>query len=63
MNLMTFILLLVTFPYWIIPVGGFFIIVGGTWMICYPIACTAHMLYVRARYGKWVHWQLLYPGR
>jgi hypothetical protein len=23
----------------------------------------AHMLYVRVRYGKWTHWQLLYPGQ
>jgi hypothetical protein len=62
MNFATFVLLLVTFPYWSPVVGFFFIGIGGVWMICYPIACTAHMLYMRARYKKWVHWQLLYPG-
>lgn len=58
-----FLLLVLTFPYWFPVAAAFFLVVGGLWMIGYPIACTAHMLYVRARYGKWVHWQLLYPGQ
>jgi len=63
MNFITFILLVLTFPYWF-PVAAFvFIGIGGIWVIGYPIACTVHMLYVRACYGKWVHWQLLYPGQ
>ena len=59
MNFATFILLVVTFGLWFPVVGGFFIVVGGLWMIGYPIACTVHMLYVRVRYGKWVRWQIL----
>lgn len=58
-----FLLLVLTFPYWF-PVAAFFFIgIGALWMIGYPTACTVHMLYVRARHGKWVHWQLLYPGQ
>jgi len=63
MNLVTFIILLVTFGYWFPVVAGFFIGVGLLWAIGYPIACTAHWLYARVRYGKWGHWQLLYPGQ
>jgi hypothetical protein len=63
MNFITLLLLVLTFPYWFPVVAAFFIGVGLLWMICYPIACTVHMLYVRVRYGKWVHWQLLYPGQ
>ena len=58
-----FILLVVTFPYWFAPVAAFFIGIGAVWMVGYPIACTAHWLYMRVRYGRWVHWQLLYPGQ
>ena len=63
MNFITFLLLVLTFPYWFPIVAAFFIGIGVLWMIGYPIACTVHLLYVRARYGKWVHWQLLYPGQ
>jgi hypothetical protein len=63
MNFVTFLLLVVTFPYWFTVVATFFIGIGTLWMIGYPIACTAHMLYIRLRYGRWVHWQLLYPGQ
>lgn len=58
-----FVLLVVTFPYWFAVVAPVFIGVGLLWMIGYPTACTAHQIYVRARYGKWVPWQLLYPGQ
>lgn len=61
MNLITFILLLVTFPYWFPVVAFFFIGLGLIWVICYPTACTAHWLYIRLRYGYWPYWQLLYP--
>jgi hypothetical protein len=63
MKFATFLLLLITFPYWFPVVGGFFLFFGLLWVICYPIACTVHMLYARWRYGKWGHWQLLYPGQ
>ena len=63
MNFATFVLLLVTFPLWF-PVAAFFFIgIGMLWMICYPIACTVHWLYMRLRTGKWGYWQLLYPGQ
>ena len=63
MNLITFLLLLLMFPYWFPVAVAFFIGIGVPWMIGYPIACTAHMLYVRVRYGRWTHWYLLYPGQ
>ena len=63
MNFVTFLFLLLTFPYWFPVVALPVLAIGLLWMIGYPIACTVHMLYVRARYGKWVHWQLLYPGQ
>lgn len=63
MNLATFVLLVLTFPYWFPVVAIPAIAIGLLWMICYPIACTVHMLYIRLRYKKWVHWQLLYPGQ
>jgi hypothetical protein len=63
MNFITFLLLLLTFPYWFPVVAAFFIGIGMLWMIGYPIACTAHMLYVRVRYGRWTHWYLLYLGQ
>lgn len=63
MNFALFVLLFVTLPYWLPVVGLFFISIGLLWVICYPIACTVHMLYIRAVYGKWVHWQLLYPRK
>lgn len=63
MNFITFLLLVLTFPYWFPVVALPALAIGTLWMIGYPIACTVHMLYVRARYGKWVHWQLLYPGQ
>lgn len=63
MNFVTFLLLVLTFPYWFPVVVLPTLAIGLLWMIGYPIACTVHMLYVRARYGKWVHWQLLYPGQ
>lgn len=58
-----FILLIVLFPFWFPVVGVFFLVGGALWMIGYPIACTVHMLYMRARYGKWVRWQLLETGK
>jgi hypothetical protein len=61
MPFILFILLIVTFGFWFPVVVGFFLVVGGAWMIGYPIACTVHMLYIRARYGKWVRWQLINP--
>lgn len=63
MNFITFLLLVLTFPYWFPVVAIPFFVIGGIWIIGYPFACTVHMLYMRARYGKWVHWQLLYPGQ
>jgi len=63
MNFVTFLFLVLTFPYWFPVVAFFFIGIGMLWMIGYPIACTVHLLYVRARYGNWVHWHLLYPGQ
>jgi hypothetical protein len=61
--LILFILAILTFPYWFPVVGAFFVIVGGLWLIGYPIVCTVHWLYIRLRTGKWGHWQLLYPGQ
>ena len=61
MPFILFVLLFVTFPLWFPVVGGFFILVGGCWLIFYPVACTVHMLYVRVRHGKWVKWQLIGP--
>lgn len=58
-----FLLLVLLFPYWFPVVAFFFIGIGMLWMIGYPIACTVHLLYARARHGKWVHWHLLYPGK
>lgn len=63
MNLVTFLLLVLTSPYWFPIIAIFFIGIGLIWMIVYPTACTIHLLYVWARYGKLVHWQLLYPGQ
>lgn len=63
MNFITFVLLVITFGLWFPVVAFFFIGIGMLWMIGYPIACTARLLYVRARYGKWVRWHLLYPGQ
>lgn len=63
MNFITFLLLVLTFPYWFPVVAFFFIGIGMLWMIGYPIACTAHLFYVRVCYGKWVHWHLLYSGQ
>lgn len=54
-----FLLLVLTFPYWFPVAVVFFVGIGLLWMICYPIACTVHLLYVRVRYGKWVGWHLL----
>lgn len=62
-NFITFLLLVVTFPYWFPVVALPALAIGMLWMIGYPIACTIHMLYVRARYGVWPRWQLLYPGQ
>lgn len=62
MNFITFLLLVLTFPYWFPVVAFFFIGIGTLWMIGYPIACTVHMLYARVRYGKWGNWHLLHPG-
>lgn len=62
MNFITFLLLVLLFPYWFPAVAGFFLVIGGLWVICYPIACTVHLLYMRVRYGRWVHWHILYPG-
>lgn len=55
MNFITLLLLFVTFQYWFPVVAAIFLL----WMIVYPTACTVHLLYVRAFYGKWVKWQLL----
>lgn len=59
MNFATFVLLFVTFGLWFPVAAAFFIGLGTLWMIGYPIACTVHMLYMRARYGKWVHWHII----
>jgi hypothetical protein len=62
-NFITFVLAVLLFPLWF-PVAAFFFVgIGVPWIIGYPIACTAHLLYTRARHGKWVRWQLLYPGQ
>ena len=63
MNLITFLLLVLTFPYWFPIVAIPALVIVTLWMIGYPIACTVHMLYVRVRHGRWPHWQLLYPGQ
>lgn len=63
MNFITFLLLLLTFPYWFPVVALPALAIGGLWMIGYPIACTVHWLYMRLRTGKWGYWQLLYPGQ
>lgn len=47
MNLITFILLLVTFPYWFPVVALPAIAIGLLWMIGYPIACTVHCMPIR----------------
>ncbi len=62
MNFATFMLLVVTFPYWFPVAVAFFIPIGVLWMIVYATACTVHMLYARVRYGKWGRWHLLYPN-
>lgn len=61
MNFVTFLFLLLTFPFWAPVVGGLALGFCVLWWACYPIACTAHMLYVRARYGMWVRWNLIMP--
>lgn len=61
--LIIFILAVLTFPYWFVFLGMPALAIATLWMIGYPIACTVHMLYVRVRYGRWVHWHLLYPGQ
>jgi len=58
-----FVLLVLTFPYWFVPVAVFFLSIGMLWMIGYPIACTVHLIYFKLRYGKWTHWQLIAPGK
>jgi hypothetical protein len=63
MNLVTFLLLLLTFPYWFPVVALPVLALGLLWAIGYPIACTIHWLYQRLRTGKWGYWQLLYPGQ
>jgi len=63
MNFITFLLLVLTFPYWFPIVAIPTLIIGALWLIGYPIACTTHWLYMRLRTGKWGNWQLLYPGQ
>jgi hypothetical protein len=63
MNFVTFLLLVLTFPYWFPVVAPPSIAIGLIWMVGYPIACTLHCLYMRLRTGRWGYWQLLYPGQ
>ncbi len=43
MNLVTALLLFVTFPYWFPLVVLFYIVIGGLWVIGYPVLYVVRM--------------------
>lgn len=61
LSLVTFLLLLLTFPYWFPVVMLGLAVIVPLWVIGYSTACTAHWLWMRLVHKKSVPWQLLYP--
>jgi hypothetical protein len=59
MPVLLLLLLILTFPYWFPVVATPVIAIGLVWLVCYPIACTAHQLYMLARYRVLVPWEML----